>query len=79
MLWGAKLVSLEPGTTSWGWELQENVVMDGNKAEHLIDAVGVLSEMADIVGISSFVICTIAKPMRMMRRLRLLSDIAASP
>ncbi len=51
---GAHMVSLEPGKTSWGWECHEQTVMDKEKAEHLIDAVGVLSEMSDILAIRSF-------------------------
>lgn len=51
---GAHMVSLEPGTTSWGWECRTGVTMNENKAEHLVDAVGVLSEMADILAVRSF-------------------------
>ena len=51
---GAHMVSLEPGTTSWGWECRKGVTMNENKAEHLIDAVGVLSEMADLLAVRSF-------------------------
>ena len=51
---GAHMVSLEPGTTSWGWEYRKGVTMNEDKAEHLIDAVGVLSEMADILAVRSF-------------------------
>lgn len=51
---GAHFVSLEPGATSWGWECREGVVMNEDKAEHMIDAVGVLSEMADILSMRSF-------------------------
>ena len=51
---GAHMVSLEPGTTSWGWECRKGVTMNEDKAEHLIDAVGVLSEMADLLAVRSF-------------------------
>ena len=51
---GAKMVSLEPGSTSWGWESRPGVVMNEDKAEHIHDAVGVLSEMADVLAVRSF-------------------------
>ena len=51
---GAHMVSLDPGATSWGWECREGAVMNEDKAEHMIDAVGVLSEMADLLSMRSF-------------------------
>jgi N-succinyl-L-ornithine transcarbamylase len=38
----------------WAWELEEGVVMDGNTAEHIREAAGVVSQYADIVALRSF-------------------------
>jgi len=51
---GAHVVTLAPGADAWRVELESGVVMDGDAAEHLTDAVRVLSEMADLVGVRTF-------------------------
>ena len=38
----------------WALETKEGIVMDGNKAEHIIEAAGVLGEYFDIIGLRSF-------------------------
>lgn len=38
----------------WALETKEGVVMDGDKAEHIIEAAGVLGEYFDIIGLRSF-------------------------
>jgi len=38
----------------WALETKEGVVMDGDKAEHIIEAAGVLGEYCDIIGLRSF-------------------------
>jgi N-succinyl-L-ornithine transcarbamylase len=38
----------------WALETREGVIMDGNKAEHVIEAAAVLGEYCDIIGIRSF-------------------------
>lgn len=38
----------------WALETKEGVVMDGDKAEHIIEAAAVLGEYCDIIGIRSF-------------------------
>lgn len=38
----------------WALETREGVVMDGDKAEHIIEAAGVLGEYCDIIGLRSF-------------------------
>jgi len=38
----------------WVLETKEGVVMDGDKAEHIIEAAGVLGEYCDIIGLRSF-------------------------
>ena len=51
---GAHAVALTPGADAWKVELRRGVVMDGDAAEHLVDAVRVLSEMVDLVGVRTF-------------------------
>jgi len=51
---GAQVVTLAPGADAWKVELERGVVMDGDSVEHLVDAVRVLSEMADLVGVRTF-------------------------
>ena len=41
-------------TEAWPWELEEGVIMDGNKAEHIKDAAKVISSYADVIGIRCF-------------------------
>lgn len=42
------------GSEAWPWEITENVVMDGNYAEHIKDAARVISSYSDIIGIRCF-------------------------
>ncbi|MCO4763142.1 MAG: N-acetylornithine carbamoyltransferase [Myxococcales bacterium] len=45
---------LNPGTDMWRMEMGEGVVMDGDAAEHVRDAVGVLAQMHDVIAIRAF-------------------------
>ena len=38
----------------WTLETKEGIVMDGNKAEHIIEAAAVIGEYCDIIGLRSF-------------------------
>lgn len=38
----------------WAWELEEGVIMNGNTAEHIREAAGVVSQYADILALRSF-------------------------
>lgn len=51
---GMKVISLNIGSDSWGLEMDEGVLMDGNKAEHVKEAAAVLGRYCDIIGIRSF-------------------------
>jgi len=51
---GAHAVSLQAGGDTWGFEHRDGVVMDGDKAEHVKEAVGVLSRMLDGIGVRCF-------------------------
>ena len=51
---GGNPVVLEPGGTSWTLEHRENVVMDGDKTEHLKEFVGVLERYVSAIGVRTF-------------------------
>ena len=38
----------------WQLELDDNIIMSGNKAEHIKDAAKVISQYCDVVGIRAF-------------------------
>jgi len=43
-----------PGHGTWGFEWREGVVMDGEPAEHIREAIGVLSRYFDVLGVRAF-------------------------
>ena len=51
---GGNAVILEPGNTSWTLEHRKNVVMDGDKTEHLKEFVRVLERYVAAVGVRTF-------------------------
>ena len=51
---GGNPVILEPGGTSWTLEHRENIVMDGDKTEHLKEFVGVLGRYISAIGVRTF-------------------------
>ena len=51
---GVHPIALEPGRTSWALELREGAVMDGAAAEHVADAVRVLSSYSDVLAVRAF-------------------------
>lgn len=51
---GGHNVTLEPGKSSWGIEVDEGAIMNGEAEEHLKDAVKVLGRYADIIGVRCF-------------------------
>ena len=53
-LHGGHGVVLEPGRTSWAWETQKGVVMDGSTVEHIAEAARVLGRYADAVAMNLF-------------------------
>lgn len=53
-LHGGHGVVLEPGRTSWAWETQKGVVMDGSTVEHIAEAARVLGRYADAVALRAF-------------------------
>ena len=51
---GGNAVILEPGGTSWTLEHRENVVMDGDKTEHIREFVRVLERYVSAIGVRTF-------------------------
>ncbi len=51
---GAKVWVLDSGKGSWNLELEKGVVMDGDNPEHLQEAIQVMSEYCDILGVRAF-------------------------
>jgi N-succinyl-L-ornithine transcarbamylase len=50
---GMQVISLN-ASEGWKLEMTEGVVMNGDKAEHIIEAAGVISQYCDILGVRSF-------------------------
>ncbi len=55
---GAFPTVLTPGAGTWDLETRDGVVMDGTRAEHVRDAVGVLSRYVDALGVRAFATLT---------------------
>ena len=51
---GTAAVTLQPGGGLWALEHRDGVVMDGECAEHVTEAVGVLGRMLDALGVRAF-------------------------
>ncbi len=51
---GGHAVVLSPGTDAWRLEFRRGAVMDGDRAEHVRDALGTLSSMVQCVGVRCF-------------------------
>lgn len=51
---GAGSTVIHPGSGSWPLETRIGAVMDGNKTEHIKEAVGVLSRYCDVIGVRAF-------------------------
>src|ERR687886_628548 len=51
---GGQAVVLEPGGTSWTLEHRENVVMDGDKTEHVAEFVRVVGRYCAMIGVRTF-------------------------
>lgn len=51
---GAKVWVLDSGKGSWNLELEKGVVMNGDKPEHLQEAIQVMSEYCDVLGVRAF-------------------------
>jgi N-acetylornithine carbamoyltransferase len=51
---GGDSVLIQPGAGSWKLELRDGVVMDGEAVEHVREAIPVLAEYADALGVRCF-------------------------
>lgn len=51
---GMKVMVLDVNQGAWKLETERGVIMDGDKAEHLLEAVPVIGSYADVIGVRSF-------------------------
>lgn len=51
---GMNVIVLDVNAGAWKLETERGVVMDGDKSEHLLEAIPVMSSYCDIIGIRSF-------------------------
>ena len=51
---GVHSIALNPGQDAWKMEHRHGVVMDGDAAEHMADAIPVLAQYADLLAVRSF-------------------------
>jgi N-acetylornithine carbamoyltransferase len=51
---GGSSFVVTPGQGTWGWEFRPGAVMDGAAAEHVKEAVPVLGQYADVLGVRAF-------------------------
>lgn len=51
---GFNTMVINIGNGTWTWELEDGVIMDGNKTEHIKDAAKVLNEYCDIIALRCF-------------------------
>lgn len=51
---GGHMVVLEPGSGAWAMEYAQGAIMDAGRAEHIIEAAGVLSGYSDMLAMRAF-------------------------
>ncbi|TDE11941.1 N-acetylornithine carbamoyltransferase [Dyadobacter psychrotolerans] len=51
---GLNVIMMNVGQDGWGLEMEEGVIMNGDKAEHVKEAAAVIGRYCDIIGIRSF-------------------------
>lgn len=51
---GLNVMMMNVGQDSWGLEMEEGVLMNGDKAEHIREAAAVIGRYCDIIGIRAF-------------------------
>ena len=51
---GMNVIMMNVGQDSWGLEMEEGTVMDGDKAEHVKEAAAVVGKYCDIVAVRAF-------------------------
>jgi N-succinyl-L-ornithine transcarbamylase len=55
---GMNVIAMDINEQGWKIETQDGAVMNGDKAEHIKDAVGVMGEYCDIIGVRTFATLT---------------------
>ena len=76
---GAVSTVLTPGAGTWNLETRDGVVMDGDRAEHVREAAGVLSRYVDALGVRAFATLTDAGADRTDAALHAIVDAATVP
>lgn len=51
---GMNVITMNVGQDSWGLEMEEGVVMNGDKAEHVKEAAAVVGKYCDIIAVRAF-------------------------
>ena len=51
---GAEAIVLDIGKDGWALEFENNVIMDGNRSEHVKEAAAVMGRYFDVLGVRSF-------------------------
>lgn len=51
---GLNVITLNVGQDSWGLEMEEGAIMNGDKAEHVKEAAAVIGRYCDLIGIRAF-------------------------
>lgn len=51
---GMNVIVMNVDSDGWQLEMQEGVIMDGNKAEHIKEAAAVIGQYCDIIGVRAF-------------------------
>ena len=51
---GMNVMVLDVNQGAWKLETERGVIMDGDKAEHLLEAIPVMGSYCDIIGVRSF-------------------------
>lgn len=51
---GMQCIVMNIGQDGWNLELEDGVIMNGNQAEHIKEAAGVISQYADVIGLRTF-------------------------
>ena len=51
---GMNVIVLDVNQGAWKLETERGVIMDGDKAEHLLEAIPVMASNCDIIGVRSF-------------------------
>ena len=53
-LLGMEVITMDLNSDSWALEFEDGAIMDSNKAEHIKEAAGVLSQYCDVIAVRAF-------------------------